>query len=114
MKTRQRLFAVVAIFAVAFGSLWPLVSSAAPRSHGIPSFVCSQSGFQQPGAPASPQHKFHCALCVLGVESPPPAALSVAIVVRTGIVAPIEASVPAEQPSFLVRPPPSRAPPNLA
>ena len=113
-KPVRRLYAVIAAFAVAFGSLWPLVSAAAPRSHDIPSFICSQSGFQQPGAPAQADDKFHCALCVLGMESPPPPAMLGAVIVRMGVVALANGSVPAAQPSFLARPPPSRAPPKLA
>ena len=51
MRTTRRLFALVAAFAVALGALWPLVSAARPTSVAIPSFICTQSGFQHPDVP---------------------------------------------------------------
>jgi len=114
MTSRRRLVALLALFAVAFGALWPLVSAARPRSVEIPSFICTQSGFQHPGDPARHDDGFHCPLCVVGMESPPPVAVLAAIPVRAGFLAVPEGFVSAPRPSFFARPPPSRAPPRLS
>jgi hypothetical protein len=111
MRTRQRLFAIVAAFAVAFGSLWPLVSVAGPRSHEIPSFICTQSGFQHPGLPATHDDKFHCPMCVTSVDSAPPVVALVVFHVVTLASPSIPASDSSLIPLFSARAPPSRAPP---
>lgn len=111
-KGSRRFFALVAAFAVAFGALWPLVSAAAPRSREIPNFLCTQSGFQHPGAPANHDDKFHCPLCVMSVDSAPPA-----VAPETHYAQPLN-SVRAGLFAFsshhihFARPPPSRAPPQ--
>ena len=107
----RRFFALVAAFAVAFGALWPLVSVAAPRSREIPNFLCTQSGFQHPGAPASHDDKFHCPLCVMSADSaPPPVAPATHYALalnseRAGLIAFSSHHI------HFARPPPSRAPP---
>ena len=68
MKTGRRLSALVAAFAVAFGALWPRVSVARPGEPRVPSFICTQSGFQHPDAPANENGKFHCPLCVVSMD----------------------------------------------
>ena len=112
MRTRQRLFALVAAFAVAFGSLWPLVSVAGPRSHEIPSFICSQSGFHEPGVPLPHEDKSHCPLCVMAAEAAPPVVVP-AVAMRIASCAPnAEEFVSSPHSAFLAQPPPSRAPPR--
>jgi hypothetical protein len=112
MRTRRRLFALVAAFAVAFGSLWPLVSAAAPRSHEIPSFLCTQSGFQHPGIPAEHDDKFHCPLCVTSVDSAPPVLAPVAVRIAMRGAPVVVAIESAFHPFHSARSPPSRAPPR--
>jgi hypothetical protein len=111
MRTTRRIFAFVAALAVAFGALWPLVSAAMPRSAEIPSFLCTQSGFQHPGTPSDHDDKFHCPLCVMSVDAAPPAA--VAAVAEFFTISPRVISLPASSPIVLrlARLPPSRAPP---
>ena len=111
---RRRVVAIVAIFAVAFGALWPLVSAAKPGGPRIPSFICTQAGLAHPDQPGEPSDDFHCPLCiasadgvvpVVAASNPLPALHAVAV------VAPRHA-----RPDHLVapRPPPSRAPPALS
>jgi hypothetical protein len=114
MRTRRRLFALAAAFAVAFGSLWPLVSAAAPRSREIPNIICTQSGFQHPGAPAHPDDKFHCPLCVTSVESAPPVVAPAQAWIEAPSVVRVAAFVASARPAFLAQPPPSRAPPSYS
>lgn len=112
MRTRRRIFALVAAFAVAFGSLWPLVSAAMPRSPEIPSFLCTQSGFQHPGAPTEHDDKFHCPLCVMSVDAAPPA-IAPQVALALGVFAPeIVAFDSSFHPHHSARSPPSRAPPS--
>ena len=111
MRTRRRLFALVAAFAVAFGALWPLVSAAAPRSGEIPNFICTQSGFQHPGVPADHDDKFHCPLCVTSVDSAPPVVVPVAVL-AIALEAPAIVAIDSSFHTFhSARSPPSRAPP---
>jgi hypothetical protein len=112
--SRRRLVALVAIFSIAFGALWPLVSAARPRSAEIPSFICTQSGVaQHPAAPGPGADDFHCPLCIASADGVVP------VVVAAGPV-PIAAALALELPreaAARVRlsssPPPSRAPPFL-
>jgi hypothetical protein len=115
MKSR-RLVALIGAFAVAFGALWPLVSAARPRPPAaIPSFICTQSGFQVPhAAPSSPgdaHDKFHCPLCLVTVEATLP-------LVPPSLTWAMSSEAPLDAPGvstlhslFRARPPPSRAPP---
>ncbi len=112
MISRRRIVALAALFAVAFGTLWPLVSAARPRSGEIPSFICTQSGFQHPGDPAHHDDKFHCPLCVIGMESPPPVACASLPPLVVGVSEVRTEASTAFAPTFLARPPPSRAPPQ--
>jgi len=112
VKTRQRFLALVAAFAVAFGSLWPLVSAAAPRSHGLPNFICTQSGFQHPGAPLPQEDKSHCPLCVMTVESAPPFVTPPVARTTAAFCQHAGAFTASLKPAFLAHPPPSRAPPQ--
>jgi hypothetical protein len=111
MNTRRRLFALAAAFTVAFGALWPLVSVAGPRSHEIPSFICTQSGFQHPGLPANHDDKFHCPLCVTSVDSAPPVVAPAAVFAVALAVPAVLAADSPFQPFHSARSPPSRAPP---
>ena len=111
VKPRQRLFAAIALFAVAFGALWPLVSQAHFGPPQIPTFLCTQSGFQHPGTPLPHEDRNHCPLCVVGADFTPPAP---APAVAPMPVALERAAIEGEcsfHPGFLARPPPSRAPP---
>jgi hypothetical protein len=111
---RRRLIALVAIFSIAFGALWPLVSAAKPRSAEIPSFICTQSGVaQHPAAPGDPRDDFHCPLCIASADGvvpvvpaagPQPVADSLALDAPSHAVASVR---------FTSTPPPSRAPPFL-
>jgi hypothetical protein len=111
MRTRRRIFALAAAFAVAFGSLWPLVSAAMPRSPEFPQFLCTQSGFQHPGVPADHDDKFHCPLCVMSVDAAPPAIVAQAALVVVSRVAEVATPDATCHPFPSARPPPSRAPP---
>ncbi|HLX24869.1 MAG TPA: DUF2946 family protein [Usitatibacter sp.] len=112
MRTRRRLFALVAAFAVAFSSLWPLVSQAGPRSHEIPNFICTQSGFQHPGLPASHDDKFHCPLCVTSVDSAPPVVAPAPVYVASLSLPAVSESDSSLLLLYSARSPPSRAPPQ--
>lgn len=112
MKTSRRLFALVAAFAVTFGSLWPLVSAAMPRSPEFPTFLCTQSGFQHPGAPAEHDDKFHCPLCVTSVDAAPPAIAPLAMPLLVAVAADVVAIDSSFHPFQSARSPPSRAPPQ--
>jgi DUF2946 family protein len=118
MRVRQRAFAVLAILAIAWGSLWPLVSAAGPKPPTIPNFICTQAGFQphdvSPPLPSSDHDNFHCPLCVIGADATLPAialypagALSVDAALPESIAA-------APHRHYDTRPPPSRAPPALS
>lgn len=114
MPHRRRLFALIAVLAVAWGSLWPLVSAAGPKSHTIPSFICTQSGFQHPSTPADDADKFHCPLCVVSVDLALPVlpvADSWVALQPARVVEPTWAV--AFHPQSAAQPPPSRAPPAL-
>ena len=112
MKTPRRMFALVAAFAVAFGALWPLVSMARPGPQ-VPSFICTQSGFQHPEAPGDvDDSKLHCPLCIATMDSALP-----------GLAPQVEAHAPSDAArvtsfrssvdfAFFAQPPPSRAPPQ--
>jgi hypothetical protein len=110
---RRRLLALAAIFSIAFGALWPLVSAAKPHDPQVPVFLCTQSGVQQ-HSPATPADDFHCPLCIATAESIVPA-------VPANHAAPAEHAIAVVAPRlalpdhlFCARPPPSRAPPVLS
>src|SRR5258708_28235866 len=115
MRIRQRAFALVAILSIAWGSLWPLVSAAGPKSATIPNLICTQAGFQ-PHDAALPQlpddhDKFHCPLCVMCADATLPAIAPsptwvLAVDRRLLAVAP-----PAPHPYHHPPPPPRPAPP---
>jgi len=111
---RRRLVALVAIFSIAFGALWPLVSAAKPRSAEIPSFICTQSGVaQHPAAPGHAADDFHCPLCIASADGIVPVVVSAGPVPTAASLAldlPREAVAAAR---FSSSPPPSRAPPFL-
>ena len=112
MRTSRRLFALVATFAVAFGALWPLVSAARPGPPRIPSFICTQSGFQHADVPGeSDDGKFHCPLCVASTDSAlPDMPLPPAVHVPASST-PVESFTSSLDFAFFAQPPPSRAPP---
>jgi len=112
VKPGQRLYAFIAALAVAFGALWPLVSQAHFGPRELPSFICSQSGFHQPGAPLPHEDKTHCPLCVVGADFTPPAVAQATAPVPMVVAAVPDAGIASSQPAFLARPPPSRAPPH--
>ena len=110
----RRLVALVATFAVSFGALWPLVSAAKPRDPQIPSFICTQSGFQHPLQPGEASDDFHCPLCIASADGVVPvvaAANAAPAMHAIAVVAPRHA-LPDHL--FSARPPPSRAPPALS
>jgi hypothetical protein len=73
MRTRRRLVAILALLAIAWTSLWPLVSAAHARLASEPMPLCHQAGMavsidqpgQVPQQPGHPQQRFHCPLCVM-------------------------------------------------
>ena len=111
---RRRLVALVAIFSIAFGALWPLVSAAKARSAEIPSFICTQSGAaQHPAEPGHAADDFHCPLCIASADGVVPVVVSAApvpIAASLALYLPREAVAPLRLSSS---PPPSRAPPFL-
>jgi len=111
---RRRLIALAAIFSIAFGALWPLVSAAKPRSAEIPSFICTQSGVaQHPAAPGDPRDDFHCPLCIASADGVVPVIDAEGVAPSTHSVV-LEVSCPAPSAvRFTSTPPPSRAPPSL-
>ena len=114
MTSRRRLVALLALFAVAFGALWPLVSVARPSSFEVPSFICTQSGFQHPGDPARHDDKFHCPLCVVGMEAPPPGATAASALAAVAACAQPSIASAAPRERLTARSPPSRAPPSFS
>jgi hypothetical protein len=111
MRTRRRFFALVAAFAVGFGALWPLISVAHPGPPSIPSFICTQSGFQHQDVPGEHEDKFHCPLCVMTVDSVAPSFVPVTFCTFSSHANPPEEAATSFAPRFLAQPPPSRAPP---
>lgn len=118
MRTGRRLFALVAIFAIAWGTLWPLVSAAGPKSPAIPGFICTQAGFQvsheSPAVPDDGHDKFHCPLCIASVDATLPALQPSPSWIVSATAPRITAFVTTFRPHFAARPPPSRAPPALS
>jgi hypothetical protein len=113
MKPARRLFAFLAIFAIAFGSLWPLVSAAKPRTPQIPDFICSQAGFQHAPAPAGDEDHFHCPLCVVTCDVALPSIATAHTWVALEQEGAIVSVVTRFTPRVAARPPPSHAPPLL-
>ena len=114
MRTTRRLFALVAAFAVALGALWPLVSAARPTSVAIPSFICTQSGFQHPDVPGDvDDNKFHCPLCVVSMDSAVPVLAPKVAVHAPCDASRIESFTSSVDFAFFAQPPPSRAPPRF-
>ena len=111
---RRRLVSLVAIFSIAFGALWPLVSAAKPGSPDIPSFICTQSGVaQHPAAPGDAGDDFHCPLCIASADGVVPAVAAADAPPSTDALA---IATPVNTPAPLrcfSTPPPSRAPPSL-
>ena len=111
---RRRIFALVAVFAVAFGALWPLVSAAKPRDPQIPLFLCTQSGVHVPGAPSDAGDDFHCPLCSASADGVMPYVLA-SQEPQTFVRAAAEvARYTHPHPLSCAQPPPSRAPPALS
>ena len=112
---RRRVAALVALFAVAFAALWPLVSVAKPHAAGVPRFICTQAGGPHgplPGGDAADD--FHCPLCIASgdfiapsIHVPRVAALPLEM---AAIAAPPDSAHDFHTP----HPPPSRAPPALS
>jgi|SRR6185436_3965669 hypothetical protein len=99
---RNRVAALLAMFAMALSALWPLISQAKPRVPGTQVPVCTIEGithYVELPAPDTPveqrssSHHEHCKMCVFGAERP--AALP-------AVASPIEpgAGREAVQPSF--------------
>lgn len=112
MKSR-RLFAFVAVLAVAWGSLWPLVSAAAPQ-RTMTVLVCSQAGVQQHvQVPIDHGVKFHCPLCVVPVDVSLPEMPAPHGWAAIDAPQPVARGAAAVHREYTARPPPSRAPPAL-
>jgi hypothetical protein len=108
----RRLFAIVAAFAVAFASLWPLVSAAMPRAPEVPVFICTQSGgVQHPGTPVDAGDDFHCPLCIATADVVVPVVTAATPMADENAVALAEPRYAHPDRLFCARPPPSRAPP---
>ena len=111
---RRRLTALLAIFSIAFGALWPLVSAAKPHTPQIPSFICSQAGFQHPGSPGESSDDFHCPLCIASADGVVPVTAALHAAPTLHGIAIVAARHALPEHLFSPRPPPSRAPPVLS
>lgn len=111
--TKRRLFALIATFAVAWGSLWPLISVAKPHSPQLPNFICSQAGFQPAPDPPGGDDNFHCPLCVVTCDVALPAMPVAHTWVALQQQGTIVSAIPRFTPRLAARPPPSHAPPQL-
>src|ERR1700732_4340107 len=112
MKAARRAFAFVAILAIAFGSLWPLISMAKPHSPALPNFVCSQAEPAHSPAPGGGEESLHCSLCLVSCDvalPSMPAAQAWIALQEAGAVGPAGRRF---SPRFAARPPPSHAPPS--
>jgi hypothetical protein len=123
MRARRRTVALLALLAVVWTSLWPLVSAAHALAAHEAMPLCHQAGMavamdepvQQPGpAGHHPQTQFHCPLCIMafyaGFEPPPvpkPASFDCRVVVADAYCAGVPADISLHLPH-------SRAPPVLA
>ena len=123
MPSRRRLIALIALLAVAWTSLWPLVSAAHARMASEPMPLCHQAGMmvamdeapaQDSGAPAHPQARFHCPLCVMAFYAGFAPTLEVIAPVFRCIVAFDDAHCAATPDDFSLTLPQSRAPPAHA
>lgn len=74
---RNRVAALLAMFAMALSALWPLISQAKPRVPGTQVPVCTIEGithYVELPAPDTPveqrssSHHEHCKMCVFGAE----------------------------------------------
>ena len=118
---RNRVAALLALFAMALSALWPLVSQAKPRVPGAQVPVCTIEGITHyvelpatdtPVEKRSAAHHDHCKMCVFGAER-------VAAVAVTAFQVEPGAGREAAQPSFQAaksnssfhRPAQPRAPP---
>jgi hypothetical protein len=122
MRLRRRLVALLALLAVAWTSLWPLVAAAHARMASEAMPLCHMAGMavemdspgQPPAAPGHPQPKFHCPLCIMafyGAFSAPRIPQPAAFTCRRAERDPYCASQPRDVSRLL---PQSRAPPALA
>jgi hypothetical protein len=90
MRIRRRIAALLALFGVAWATLWPLVSAAHAQAAGEAMPLCHQAGMmvmaddtpqapEAPGAPAPKHGGTHCPLCIMAfyvafqapIEAPP-------------------------------------------
>ncbi len=112
MRASRRPFAFIAALAVAFGALWPLVSVARAGPQ-IPSFICSQAGFQHPDSQGDiDDGKFHCPMCVVSVDSALPDLRPVVQARAQSPAARVARFRSSTDFVFFAQPPPSRAPPH--
>ncbi len=76
MRTRRRVAALLALFGVAWATLWPLVSAAHAEAAGEGMPLCHMAGMmvmpddmpaipEAPGAPAHDRGTTHCPLCIM-------------------------------------------------
>lgn len=75
MRLPRRVSALIALFGVAWATLWPLVSAAHARATGEGMPLCHMAGMMvmpddmpqapQPGAPAQKPGGTHCPLCIM-------------------------------------------------
>ena len=74
---RNRIAALLAMFAMALSALWPLISQAKPRVPGAQVPVCTIEGITHyielpatdtPVEKRSAAHHDHCKMCVFGAE----------------------------------------------
>ena len=66
MELRRRFIAFLAIVAVAWTALWPLVTSLEAKIAGDEMPLCHQAGMQvDPNQAPTQDRKIHCPLCVM-------------------------------------------------
>ncbi|HZZ95256.1 MAG TPA: DUF2946 family protein [Usitatibacter sp.] len=118
----RRFAAAFALLAVAWTSLWPLVSAAHARMASEPILLCHQAGMamamEQPGQdpehPGSPRPRFHCPLCVMAFYGAHAPALHVDPPVFRCLVTFGDAHCAATPDDLSLVLPQSRAPPAFA
>ena len=119
MNLRRRIAAGIALFAVSWASLWPLVTSAHARIAGDEMALCHGAGTMvEPGEQPRPatggpgrDGQVHCPLCIMafyGAHAEPPA---VADPPLTRLRLPRAIEPAPHLPAFHSPLPPSRAPP---
>jgi hypothetical protein len=120
--SRRRVAAWIAILAITFNALWPLVPEAEPAGADLPHDICTAKGValaagsgEKPGTPLFAHGLAHCAMCCAAPSDAVPSSGGAYFVPPGAGVArvslPDDARLPAPSPTLQTRP---RPPPVLA